>query len=112
MIDVSDFDDITVTISHPWADIDMPLSEWAERGPSKQRPLMTILAAKRRSTGESISLDEIPPEFLNTRTTRQMQREGLLPTPWGPPPDDRPVRPLSRDIPPEIRAQIEQERRR
>jgi hypothetical protein len=105
MIDKSEFEDILVTVSHPWADIEMPLSEWAQRGPSKERPLMRIISAKRQSTGEPVPREELPQEFLNTLRTRRMQREGSLPTPWGMPSEDDPLPNLD-GFPPEIREKL------
>ncbi|GIF07979.1 hypothetical protein [Actinoplanes siamensis] len=110
MIDRSEFDDITVTVAHPWGDLETPLTEWAANGPGRDRPFIPIVAATRRSTGERVSLDEIPAEYHNTRATRQMQREGLLPSPWGPPPEERQRRPLSPNLPQHVREAIERDR--
>ncbi|GLY06293.1 hypothetical protein [Actinoplanes sp. NBRC 101535] len=108
MIDRSEFDDVIVTVAHPWGDIDATLTEWASRGPGA-RPLVTIVRARRRSTGRPVSLEEIPLEYHNTRHSRTLQREGRLPTPWGPPPDDVQQAPLSA-LPPEIRDRIRRDR--
>ncbi|WP_229076643.1 hypothetical protein [Actinoplanes sp. DH11] len=105
MIESSQFKDVLVTISHPWTDIEMPLAEWAQRGPSKERPLMRIVSAKWASTGEAIALEDLPQEYLNTRRTRRMQREGLLPAPWGMPPEDRPL-PKLEGAPPDVRERL------
>ncbi|BAL90112.1 hypothetical protein AMIS_48920 [Actinoplanes missouriensis 431] len=105
MIDQSEFDDVMLTLGHPWGDVDILLSEWAVRGPYGGRPFVSVTAAKRVSTGERLALDEIPPEYLNTPTTRQMQREGELPTPWGPPPDELP-RPALDSLPPDMREEF------
>lgn len=37
------YDDIIVTVAHPWADIDTPLRRWIETGPGP-RPFVTITA--------------------------------------------------------------------
>jgi hypothetical protein len=71
-----------VTVAHPWGDIETTLEEWIRRGPGL-RPLVQIVAAKRRSTGEPISMDQIPLEYHNSRESRRLQRLGRLPTPWG-----------------------------
>ena len=80
-----EFPDVTVTVAHPFGDLDVPLLEWIRIGPGP-RPLVAISAAYRTSTGEEIPLEEIPLEYHNSPESRRLQREGKLPTPWGPPP--------------------------
>jgi hypothetical protein len=99
MIDPSEYDDIIVTIAHPWGDVPRPLSEWIAIGPGP-RPLVEIVSAKRKDTGEPVDMAEIPLEYHNSRETRRLQRLGQLPMPWGPPPDNEPK---EMEIPPEIR---------
>ncbi len=109
MIDPSEYDDVVLTVRHPWGTGRPTLAVWAARGPDAARPLVAIAAAHRRSTGEEVPLSEIPLQFHNTRRSRRLQREGLLPTPWGPPPDDLPMPPLPPDTPPEFREMLENE---
>lgn len=94
MISPEDYSDIMVTISHPWADIEIQLDTWIERGPGP-RPWVGILSARRKSTGEPVPLDEIPLEYHNSAESRKLQREGKLPCPWGPPPETEPYMPNS-----------------
>jgi hypothetical protein len=79
-------DDILVTVAHPWANIETTLRAWIENGPGPRR-FVTITAARRRN-GEPVPLDAIPLEYRNNPESRRLQRMGLLPAPWGPPPDE------------------------
>lgn len=51
-------DDILVTVGHPFGDVEVPLAEWVRRGPGP-RPRVRIVAARRKSTGEAVPLDQI-----------------------------------------------------
>jgi hypothetical protein len=102
MLSEDEYDDVIVTIAHPWGDVLWPLSDWIATGPGP-RPLVAIIAAKRRDTGEPIDMAEIPLEYHNTRKSRRLQRLGQLPTPWGAPPDDSPPPQIDADTPPAIR---------
>jgi len=84
----ADYDDILVTVSHPWADIEITLQAWIEHGPGP-RPFVTITSA-RRHNGDPVLLDAIPAQYRNNPESRRLQRLGLLPSPWGPPPDHEP----------------------
>ena len=86
---LDDYSDILVTVAHPWGDAEVPLDDWIRTGPGP-RPYVSIVAARRRSTGESMAIDEIPLEYHNTREARSLQRQGLLPCAWGPPPTSEP----------------------
>ena len=92
MLDPADYDDVLVLVAHPWLDFHVPLPEWIRTGPGP-RPYVRIVAAKRASTDEPVDLAEIPLEYHNSARSRDLQRRGLLPTPWGPPP---PVTPRHR----------------
>jgi hypothetical protein len=94
MLSTDEYPDVTVTVAHPFSDIEVPLEEWIRQGPGP-RPNVTIKAARRRSTGAPVALDEIPLEYRNTRESRTLQRRGLLPGPWGPPPSHEPSEPRS-----------------
>ncbi|MBB2943571.1 hypothetical protein FB565_003300 [Actinoplanes lutulentus] len=107
MIDPLDYDDIIVTVAHPWGDGHPTLTQWIASGPGEHRPLVGIVAAKRGSTGDPIDLGEIPLEYHNSRKSRRLQREGSLPTPWGPPPDDPPMLDIPINTPPHIRRMFE-----
>ncbi|MEU4426121.1 hypothetical protein AB0F81_36340 [Actinoplanes sp. NPDC024001] len=85
MLDPAEYDDVTVTVAHPFGDVDATLTEWIERGPGPRR-LVEIVAARRRATGEPVDMSEIPLEFHNSPESRRLQRLGQLPAPWGPPP--------------------------
>jgi hypothetical protein len=88
MLTPADYDDIIVTVAHPWADIDTPLRTWIDTGPGP-RPLVTITAARRRN-GDPVPLETIPLEYRNSPESRRLQRLGLLRAPWGLPPDNEP----------------------
>jgi hypothetical protein len=88
MLTPADYDDIIVTVAHPWADIDTTLRAWIENGPGP-RPFVTITAA-HRCNGDPVPLEAIPLQYLNNREGRRLQRLGLLPAPWGSPPDGEP----------------------
>ena len=82
----AEYDEVIVTVAHPWGDIEAPLPTWIEIGPGP-RPLVTISKARRRD-GSQVPLEEIPLQYRNTAESRRLQRLGKLPTPWGPPPDE------------------------
>jgi mycothiol synthase len=84
-----EYADIVVTVAHPAGDVDAPLEEWIRTGPGP-RPYVGIVAARRRSTGARVALSEIPQEYHNSPQARGLQRLGLLPCPWGPPPEREP----------------------
>jgi hypothetical protein len=50
---------------------------------------VTIIAARWRN-GEPMSLDAVPLQYRNSEESRRLQRLGLLPAPWGPPPNEEP----------------------
>jgi hypothetical protein len=83
----ADYDDVIVTVAHPYADIETTLRHWIETGPGP-RPFVMITAA-RRSNGDQVPLDAIPLQYHNSPESRRLQRLGLLAAPWGPPPDER-----------------------
>lgn len=87
MLTPDDYPDIVVTVQHPWSDIEVPLPEWIRIGPGPRR-LVQIVAAKRRSTGQDVPMDEIPLEYHNSAHARDLQRRGQLPAPWGVPPPE------------------------
>jgi hypothetical protein len=87
VLDPAEYDDVIVTIAHPFGDVETTLREWIRRGPGPRRFLE--IASARRADGQPVPLDEIPLEFHNSRESRRLQRLGLLPAPWGPPPEER-----------------------
>jgi hypothetical protein len=101
MIPEDQYDDIVVTVAHPWGDVDFALSNWVVRPPA--RPLTSIVAARRQSTGDPVDLAEIPLEYHNTWKSRRLQRLGQLPTPWGTPPDDSPPPVIDANTPESVR---------
>ena len=88
MLEPADYYDVIVTVAHPWGDVDTTLGQWIETGPGP-RPFVTIVGA-RWLTGDSIPLEAIPLQYRNSPESRRLQRLGLLPAPWGPPPDEEP----------------------
>jgi hypothetical protein len=86
MVEPAEYDDVIVTVAHPWGDIEAPLPTWIKTDPGP-RPLVTISKA-RRSDGSPVPLEEIPLQYCNTAESRRLQRLGLLSAPWGPPPDE------------------------
>jgi hypothetical protein len=87
MLMAAEYDDVIVTVAHPWGNIEAPLQTWIEIGPGP-RPFVTISKARRRD-GSPVPLEDIPLQYRNTAESRRLQRLGLLPAPWGPPPDER-----------------------
>ena len=88
MLTPAEYDDVIVTVAHPYADIETTLRRWIETGPGP-RPFVTITAA-RRANGHRVPLEAIPLQYHNSPESRRLQRLGLLAAPWGPPPDDEP----------------------
>lgn len=76
-----DPEDILVTIAHPHGDVEVPLSEWIRIGPGP-RPLVRPVAARRKSTGESVPLSAIPMQYRNTPFTRALIKARVLQDPW------------------------------
>jgi hypothetical protein len=83
-----DYDDVIVTVGHPWADVETTLRCWIATGPGP-RPFVTITAARPRD-GRALPLEEIPMQYRNNSESRRLQRLGLLAAPWGRPPDAEP----------------------
>ena len=91
MIELNEFDSVLITVAHNHGDYEVSLARWARDGPGPRRFLEVTSA--RKVTGEVVPLDELPPEYLNSRETRHLQRLGVLPSPWGvPPPEVTPRR--------------------
>lgn len=89
MLDADDYADVMVTVAHPQGDIETSLPEWIRVGPGPRR-YVEIIAARRQSTGEVVPMEEIPLEYHNSPQARRLQRQGVLPAPWGPPPEREP----------------------
>ncbi|KJE24240.1 RHS repeat-associated core domain [Frankia torreyi] len=89
MLSPKEYPDVLVTVAHPWGNLEVPLEAWIQTGPGP-RPYVGIVAARRSSTGCEVPLAEIPHEYHNSPETRSLQRQGLLPCPWGPPPKSEP----------------------
>ena len=88
MLTPADYDDVIVTVAHSADDVETTLRQWIETGPGP-RPFVTIVAARWR-TGDPITLEAIPLQYRNSPESRRLQRLGVLPAPWGPPPDEEP----------------------
>jgi hypothetical protein len=88
VLEPAEYDSVLVIVAHPFGDVEVALVDWIRIGPGP-RPFVRIVSARRLS-GEVVPLDEIPLEFHNSRRSRELQRRGLLPTPWGPPPTSEP----------------------
>lgn len=71
----ANMDDINVVIPITWGEpIEMPLSEWMKRGPTKRLPLMSPMAAKLKSTGTPLPISVIPLAYRNTMWSRLLVR--------------------------------------
>ena len=68
----AEYDEVNVTVAHPWGDIEAPLPTWIEIGPGP-RPLVTISKARRRDSSQ-VPLEEIPLQYHNTAESRRLQR--------------------------------------
>ncbi len=97
-MDPCEYDDVVVTVAHPFGDVTPSLNDWIRVGPGP-RPFVRIVAAKRKSTGEPVDLSEIPLEYHNSPESRRLQRLGESRAPWGPPPDHEPP---ARSAPPGV----------
>jgi len=89
MLSPEEYPDVLVTAAHPWGNMEVSLDAWVQNGPGP-RPYVGIVAARRSSTGREVPLAEIPFEYHNSPETRSLQRQGLLPCPWGPPSQSEP----------------------
>jgi hypothetical protein len=74
-------DDIIVTISHPFGDVQVTLAEWIRRGPGP-RPLVRPVAARSALTGEGLPLTVIPLQYRNDDESRALIERGELEDPW------------------------------
>jgi hypothetical protein len=88
MLEPADYDDVIVTVAHPWADVETTLRQWIAAGPGP-RTFTAIVSARWRH-GDPIPLNDIPPQYHNSPESRRLQRLGMLPAPWGPPPEEEP----------------------
>ena len=88
MLTPADYENVIVTVAHPFGNVDATLRQWIETGPGP-RPFATIVAARWRD-GDPITLEAIPLQYRNNPESRRLQRLGLLPAPWGPPPSEEP----------------------
>lgn len=89
MLRPDEYEDVAVTVAHPWGDVETSLVRWIDTGPGA-RPYTGIIRARRLSTGDPVPLTEIPLQFHNSPESRSLQGQGLLPCPWGPSPDREP----------------------
>ncbi len=88
MLTPAEYEDVIVTVAHPYADVETTLRRWIETGPGPQ-PFVTITAA-RRGNGDPVPLEAIPLQYRTSPESRRLQRLGLLAAPWRPPPDNEP----------------------
>lgn len=76
-----DFDDIILVIAHPFGDIEVPMAEWMRIGPGP-RKFVRPVAAKSRSTGQSLNLSIVPLEYRNDEESRALIAQGTIKDPW------------------------------
>ena len=74
-------DDIFVTVSHPYQEIEASLREWIRVGPGP-RYLVRPTSAKHRVTGAPLPLTVIPLRYRNDHESRRLIQEGKLDDPW------------------------------
>jgi hypothetical protein len=73
--------DVLVTISHPFGDLEMPLTQWMAKGPGPRHKVRPQ-AARSRSTGETLPLAVIPFAYRNDRVSRALIAAGRVEPPW------------------------------
>ncbi len=73
--------EVILVVSHPFADLDMPLAAWMATGPGPRHGTRPI-AARSRTTGEALPLTVIPRQYRNDRETRALIAAGKLDSPW------------------------------
>jgi hypothetical protein len=88
-LSADEYSDVLVTLAHPWGNLEVSLDSWILVGRGARR-YVGIVAARRSSAGREVPLSEIPLEYHNSSESRRLQRQGLLPCPWGPPPEVEP----------------------
>jgi hypothetical protein len=76
-----DLEDVLVTIDHPWGELEVELTEWIRKGPGA-RPLLELMRARSRSTGEELPLDVVPLRYRNNDESRRLIASGELENPW------------------------------
>ena len=62
MLTPADYDDVIVTVAHPFGDVDTTLRQWIETGPGP-RPFVSIVAARWRN-GDPVPLEAIPLQYV------------------------------------------------
>ncbi len=73
-------DEIILTISHPFGDIDMPLDAWKQQGPGARRFVAPIAA--HHKSGYDLPLRVIPLVYRNNVWSRLLIKLGFLDNPW------------------------------
>lgn len=74
-------DDVILTISHPFGDVEVELDEWIRIGPGS-RDLVTPISARSKSTGRELPLSVIPLRYRNSSLSRLLISLRLLENPW------------------------------
>jgi hypothetical protein len=72
---------IVVLISHPFGNIEVPLEEWIATGPGP-RLFVHPIAAKDKTTSQSLPLDVIPLQYRNNEESINLIVEGKLINRW------------------------------
>jgi hypothetical protein len=73
--------DILVTLNYPQGKIEIPLEEWAARGPGEQ-PLLRPIAVRNAQTGARLPMSIVPFSLRNTSLSRALIKLGVLADPW------------------------------
>ncbi|HTP07217.1 MAG TPA: hypothetical protein VMP08_03145 [Anaerolineae bacterium] len=72
---------ITVTIAHPYGDIEVTLEEWIIQGPGP-RLFVRPVSARNSSTREPLPLEVIPIQYRNDKQSIEMIVNGQIADPW------------------------------
>lgn len=77
----TDPEDVVRTIDHPFGTVEATLAAWMATGPG-QRPRVRPVAARSRSTGQSLPLTVIPLRYRNDEESRRLIEQGAIQSPW------------------------------
>ncbi len=74
-------DEISVVVSHPHGDVEVPLKEWIRTGLGP-RSFVSPSGAKHIGTGKELPLSIIPLKYRNNFLSRFLISLGILKNPW------------------------------
>jgi hypothetical protein len=72
---------ISVTVDHPFGNVEITLEEWIVQGPGP-RLFVRPVSVRDKATGEPLSLETIPIQYRNHKQSIEMIVNGQISNPW------------------------------